>query len=68
VKLAIVALIASRPVTGSSGMLWYTASSLKKATIRSRSTSCHASQKRVTVSMGSTFGPPSCVAVAQVLT
>src|SRR5918995_338176 len=44
--------MASGPVTGSRGMLWYTASSVKAPTMASRSPSAQAAQKRRTTSTG----------------
>src|SRR5262249_11447348 len=51
-KPAMNVLIASRPMIGSIGMLWYTASSVKYSAISSGLTFDHAAQNRRTISIG----------------
>jgi hypothetical protein len=56
-NIPMVSRIASRPVTGSSGMLWYTASSVKNAAALAASPSATSSQNRVTISIGVAIRP-----------
>src|SRR5258706_9474699 len=62
---AIVFAIASLPVTGASGILWYTASSVKNAASSATPTlSDHAAQNLRTNSIGFSIWPPPVVDLA----